>query len=300
MRSSSIAVTAALALVASADAAFARESSVRTDPVLDGAVIGAALGVTALAGLLTPDLEARWARQLLPQDEAVKGNFSSSAASASDLLVTVSVLTPLALQVGQGLTAETGKRSLVYGETIAIGLALNAVTKSLVGRPRPYVYNGDPRVEAYARRQRKDSHLSFYSGHAATAFAAAVSGGYLFAQSTDDVRARTAVWASGLLVAGATANLRVRAGKHFPSDVIVGALVGAGVGLAVPYLHHADGDRAALTVPELIAIAAAPAAGAVVSQLLPMRADITEPISSAQVVPWLAGRGGGLMLSGGF
>jgi membrane-associated phospholipid phosphatase len=30
----------------------------------------------------------------------------------------------------------------------------------------------------------------------------------------------------------------VAAGKHFPSDVVVGALVGTGVGLLVPWLHQ--------------------------------------------------------------
>ena len=31
---------------------------------------------------------------------------------------------------------------------------------------------------------------------------------------------------------------RVRAQAHFPSDVVAGAVVGAGVGVLVPHLHH--------------------------------------------------------------
>ena len=45
------------------------------------------------------------------------------------------------------------------------------------------------------------------------------------------------MWGFELALAGATANLRTRAGRHFYSDVIVGAIVGAGVGFAVPRLH---------------------------------------------------------------
>jgi membrane-associated phospholipid phosphatase len=33
---------------------------------------------------------------------------------------------------------------------------------------------------------------------------------------------------------------RVRAGKHFPTDVIAGSLAGAGVGIVVPHLHRTE------------------------------------------------------------
>ena len=33
---------------------------------------------------------------------------------------------------------------------------------------------------------------------------------------------------------------RVRAGEHFPTDVIAGAVAGAGIGLVVPHLHRTE------------------------------------------------------------
>jgi len=33
---------------------------------------------------------------------------------------------------------------------------------------------------------------------------------------------------------------RVRAGKHFPTDVIAGAFAGAGIGVVVPHLHRTE------------------------------------------------------------
>jgi undecaprenyl-diphosphatase len=33
---------------------------------------------------------------------------------------------------------------------------------------------------------------------------------------------------------------RVRAGKHFPTDVIAGAFAGAGIGVIVPHLHRTE------------------------------------------------------------
>ena len=306
MRRSSPALIAAVTLAAAAapGQASAQPDDAPADPSfsaslkLDGAIIGAALVAIGLARLIPVDTAARWERELLPLDQPARRNFSDTAARTSDVLVTAAVLTPLCLQAGQGFNATTGRRSLIYGETIAVSLALNAVAKYLVARPRPYVYNPYPRVQAYARAEEVDGHLSFYSGHAATAFAAAVGGAYLFAQGTDDTNARTAVWATGLLLAGAASNLRVRAGKHFPSDVAVGAAAGAAAGLAIPLLHPRGGSNQ-LAASEWIAIAAAPVAGALLSQMLPMAADITEPLAGKQaglVLPWISDHGAGLTL----
>ena len=33
---------------------------------------------------------------------------------------------------------------------------------------------------------------------------------------------------------------RVRAGKHFPTDVLAGAFAGAGIGVVVPHLHRTE------------------------------------------------------------
>jgi undecaprenyl-diphosphatase len=32
----------------------------------------------------------------------------------------------------------------------------------------------------------------------------------------------------------------VRAGKHFPTDVLAGAVAGAGIGIIVPHLHRTE------------------------------------------------------------
>jgi hypothetical protein len=309
MRTTTTAALALAAALASAVPARAAEDgappAIEASLRLDGAVLAGALAAAGLATLLPERAAPARARELLPADEPAKRNFSASAARASDLLVSLTVLTPLALQAGQGLDGPAGDRALVYGETLALSLAVGGVTKALAARPRPFTYNPDPRVQAYADREGRDARRSFYSGHAATAFAAAVAGGYLFARSSDDRTARTAAWATGLFLAGATANLRVRAGKHFPSDVLVGAAAGAALGWAVPALHDRGSRAPGLAASEWVAIAAAPIAGAIVSQLVPMPTDITEPLAArtaarprSLLVPWVSGHGAGLALVG--
>jgi membrane-associated phospholipid phosphatase len=265
---------------------------------LDGSITGAAVVGTVLVSLMPIDTSTRWRTQLLPWDRRLEGRTSASAAKTSDILATVDVLMPLGLLLGQsGMNEAYGKRALLYGETVMVSLLANGVTKYLVARPRPYVYSDDPRVQDYARAQGKDSHLSFYSGHASTTFAASVAGAYLFAQNTTDRRARATVWGFELALAGATANLRTRAGKHFYSDVIVGALVGATLGYAVPRLH--GGPRVELSPAEWVAIGTAPLAGVLVAQLLPAETDLTASLQ-AVVLPWLSPSGGGVMLARAF
>jgi membrane-associated phospholipid phosphatase len=257
--------------------------------------VAVSAGALLAAGLATrlPVNGEPWARQLLPVDERVKLNFSPPAARWSDALAAVTVLGPLALQLRSGLDEAGGARALVYGETIAANLALNGVTKALVGRPRPYSYNTAARAEV--ERDPRDARLSFYSGHASTTFAAAVSGAFLFSQSSDDPVARTAVWASSLMLAGATSNLRVRAGKHFYSDVLAGAAIGTGVGVLVPALHLQARARPLLPA-EWIAIGTAPLAGALLSQVIPL----PERPFQLGALPWVTGKGAGVMVAGAF
>ena len=50
--------------------------------------------------------------------------------------------------------------------------------------------------------------------------------------------ARRYLWATAAIVPAIQGYLRVRAGKHFVTDVVVGYLIGAAVGLLVPSLHR--------------------------------------------------------------
>jgi len=261
----------------------------------DGAITGAAVIGAALASLIPVDRTALWQRQLLPIDDRLEGRFSQSAAQTSDTLAAIDVVTPLGLLVGQGgLVEANDRRLLLYGETVAVSVFLNSVTKYLVGRPRPYFYSDDPRLKEYAEAQGKDSHLSFFSGHASTTFAASVAGSYLYSQVATDAKSRAAVWGFELVLAGATADLRTRAGKHFYSDVIVGAVVGAAVGFLVPHLH--GGPSYDPSVGEWIVIGTAPVVGVALAQLMPFKQNMLEPLGTI-ALPWIAPGGGGVLLA---
>jgi hypothetical protein len=95
-------------------------------------------------------------------------------------------------------------------------MAVTQVSKALIGRERPIMYT-DLALEAAseAKNQR-----SMWSGHTATAFAFATS--YWLNNPEGDLVPRLAA----LLAAAGVGALRVASAKHFPSDVVVGAIAG--------------------------------------------------------------------------
>lgn len=217
--------------------------------------VGIGLTAALLPGLLTErTLEAPPCGRCDPNhiwlglDRSVVRNDSRAASLASDLLLGSLVAGALfgsLIDVGiddddegaRGWAADL----MVTTEALTIDLALTQLVKHLVRRPRPYAYN--PNV-ALARKLDRDASLSFFSGHASLAFASATALSYTFWQRhPSDALGRGLVLGLSLAAATGTGYLRVRAGKHFWSDVVVGALVGGAVGLLVPLLHDRDRDR---------------------------------------------------------
>jgi undecaprenyl-diphosphatase len=100
-----------------------------------------------------------------------------------------------------------------------LGLAVAQVLSRLVDRPRPFV--ADPSgVHLFASHA---ADASFPSDHATAAFAIATA---IFLR---DRRLGAVVLAFAIVLAAG----RVAVGVHYPSDVLVGALLGAGASLAV-------------------------------------------------------------------
>jgi membrane-associated phospholipid phosphatase len=54
------------------------------------------------------------------------------------------------------------------------------------------------------------------------------------------------VWATAAAFPLVTGILRLTAGKHYPSDVLVGYLVGAATGILVPFAHQRMQHRRSL------------------------------------------------------
>ena len=111
---------------------------------------------------------------------------------------------------------------LMISEGAAIGATF--LLKHLVQRPRPFVALRDVTRRQGAELGGVDPY-SFPSGHSATAFAIATSASLSYPEWYVIVPSMT--WAT------ATAVARVWHGMHYPSDIAVGAVLGAGIAFGV-------------------------------------------------------------------
>jgi membrane-associated phospholipid phosphatase len=188
-------------------------------------------------------------------DRLVLDNDTPGTKATSDVLVVTTMLAPAigglidaALHSDQRGWANYGEDMLIVGETLAINYLLNNIVKYGVRRARPFSYNSQYQNNTdktgEARYEDPDAALSFYSLHSSFSFAAATSFSYLFTQRhSGDYAQVVPVWLLTYALATTTAVLRVEAGKHFWSDIVVGAVVGASLGILIPYLHkRADDD----------------------------------------------------------
>lgn len=206
--------------------------------VLHGAISATLVGASALTAWVGKEVEAGGDTIWFPGDSGLRGTCSPEAAQLSDTTLALAVAFPLAAELGGGLDARFVNAEIVYTQALLANHLLTSVAKVVFRRPRPFSYRKD--VECAFSSEPSDVNKSFFSGHASGSFSAAFAGVYLLSESGRDARTRAALWGAELALAGATANLRARAGKHYYSDILVGALVGAAVGTAVPVLHGGD------------------------------------------------------------
>jgi membrane-associated phospholipid phosphatase len=137
--------------------------------------------------------------------------------------------------------------AVMYAETISLAEMITDLTKVAVRRPRPIDYIDCPygvpgKPQTGPGCQSTDLGLSFFSGHAATVASIGATATYLaFVRDRKSLRPWLTLVASTALTTFVSYE-RVRAGAHFPTDVIAGSLFGGAIGVFVPHVHLHPGD----------------------------------------------------------
>jgi len=138
----------------------------------------------------------------------------------------------------------------MYAEGLVLNLGAGEWCKKFVDRDRPYAYN---MTLTYAQKSSQDYGSSFYSMTTALQWYTA---GFI-ATVVNDLCPGSSwkylVWGGAAAFSLAEGYLSVRSGQHFPTDVVVGALVGGFTGVLMPALHRKKGakDRSFSVFPGL-------------------------------------------------
>lgn len=138
------------------------------------------------------------------------------------------------LVLGKRTRRDLPRIALLYGETMALTGGITNLTKVTFRRTRPFVFGpgfDDDRVLDSGDR------ASLISGHTSISAAGTFFFARVFSDYYPDSKLKPFVWGTAIVLPAAAGYLRVRAAKHFPTDVMAGYAVGAAIGYLVPTLH---------------------------------------------------------------
>lgn len=201
--------------------------------------------------LTSEDIEALNAETINRFDKNATLQFSPSANIQSDYTLGIIMVAPGAIaasELGRSGWSHTLIYSGMYLETFLLTNGVKDLTKDIVQRTRPLFYNMDLTLDERAvLAAAGDGRTSFYSGHTAVAFSSAVFLASTYDELYDNKTVSYALWTSGIGLATATGYLRFKAGKHFPSDILTGAIIGAAMGYWIPKAHLSDTKNWILT-----------------------------------------------------
>lgn len=219
----------------------------------DGAITAGAVGASVVGSLLITKKDMLTEADLvgLSKDDVNRfdrfaaGNYSEKAEHTSDFFFYGSFATPLLLLLNDNVRQDAPQVFMLYGQAMSIAGGMYSLTAGLIDRKRPSVYATDAPLEA---RLHKYGENSFYAGHTSATATATFFVAKVFHDLNPDSPARPYIWAAAAAVPATVGYLRLRAGKHFISDNILGYAVGASVGILVPELHKRDSQISLLPV----------------------------------------------------
>ena len=165
-------------------------------------------------------------------DRNAIGTFESD--TPGDILLYGSFAFPLTFLTYEKTLEDFGTVAVMYGEAVLLNASLNALVKAITLRDRPFVYDMNSVLEP---KLDVDARYSFYSGHTSmtavnTFYTAKVYSAYI-----SDGTTKTLLWTAAAIIPAIAGYSRIDTHNHFPTDVIVGYIVGAAIGYFIPEIH---------------------------------------------------------------
>ncbi len=162
-------------------------------------------------------------------------HLSLESDEVTDKLLLTSFASPFFLLLDRDGRDNFDDMALIVFQGALLNSALINLSKAGVRRPRPYNYNPDAPMDL---KMRKSSVYSFYSGHVATAAYFSFTTARIYSDLHPDSKLSPFIWTAAALIPTGVAYGRMRAGRHFFTDVLVGFAAGTAIALTVPALHR--------------------------------------------------------------
>jgi membrane-associated phospholipid phosphatase len=218
------------------DLRWPREIAITTG---SAAGIGASYLLQKRSPALSPEDVAALDPARIPRfDRYATRHFSAPAKKASDILLFSSVAIPALLLFDGDIRRDAGQVGVITLETMLMSTALTVLAKELVRRPRPFNHNAEAPL---ALKLQQDARRSFFSGHTSLSAAACFATAKIWSDYHPGSDWKPVVWATAAAIPATVGYLRMRAGKHYLSDVFTGFVVGSAVGMLVPQWHRRRG-----------------------------------------------------------
>lgn len=206
----------------------------------EGALVGTGIAFHGIALLQARKPMPAWNGPLDPAglwrlDRTAVGRWQPEAHRASNILFGAALGVSLATAIWSQQGEQPMVPVVIILESGLLASGITNVVKEVARRPRPYLY--DPAIPVELHLGPDDYH-SFWSGHTANTAAITFATASMVQHSNVSQGAKTATWIGAATIPAAMGWLRVRSGRHFPTDVLTGYAFGALMGWMVPYLHR--------------------------------------------------------------
>lgn len=168
--------------------------------------------------------------------------YAPQLAKVSDIAVVATIALPAVLFADRSVRTDFFTITAMYAETMLYAYALPSICKGTVLRYRPLMYNQDVSIDDKLELG-KGGKWSFFSGHTTAAFASAFFIAKVYSDYHPKSKFTKYIYGGTIITASAIGFMRYRSGKHFPTDIITGAAVGALLGYGIPALHKVRNSK---------------------------------------------------------
>ncbi|MCW3806138.1 phosphatase PAP2 family protein [Marinilabiliaceae bacterium D04] len=162
-------------------------------------------------------------------------SYKDRAHEISDMFLNVSLFLPGIIGLDKKVRDEWMDILLMYLELQAYNSTLYISTAMSVNRTRPVAYSPEA---ALASRTEKGTRNSFFSGHVSTAACGTFFAAKVYSDLHPEIgNKKYFLYGAAAIPPALVGYYRLRAMKHFPSDILLGFGVGAAAGILLPELH---------------------------------------------------------------